>query len=221
MKAIIVDDEPKAIQLLSDYCGHVNSIEVLETFRNALKAFEYLTKNQVELIFLDINMPEVSGMSLAKMIDPKVKVIFTTAYSEYAAESYDVGAVDYLLKPISLERFLKAVSKVITAQDNNTTTDVLAIKSGGKTYRLSGDAILFLEKDGNYMVYHTAEHKILTRQTVQDSLIALPDHFVQVHKSFILNLHKVSSFTKESAQINGFDVPLGEMYKNEFFSKMG
>ncbi|MEM9300240.1 MAG: response regulator transcription factor [Bacteroidota bacterium] len=216
MKAVIVDDEPKAIHLIEDYCSHVSSIEVVATFRGALKAFEFVSRNSIDIIFLDINMPELSGMSLAKMLDPRVKVIFTTAYSEYATESYDVGAVDYLLKPISLDRFLKAVSKVIDSPSALSESQILTIKSGTTSYRLNMKDILFLEKDSNYITYNTTSEKILARQTINEALIDLSDNFIQVHKSFIVNLDKINSFSKESIRITDIYIPVGESFRSEF-----
>ncbi len=137
MKAIIVDDEPKAIELLKSYLKHFSSIELVGTFRNGLKAFEFMNQEAVDLIFLDINMPHLSGISLSKMIDTKTKIIFTTAYSEYAVESYEVEAIDYLLKPISLERFTKTMSKVLstTPDTSERKSNTLMIKSGTKIFR--------------------------------------------------------------------------------------
>lgn len=113
MKAIIVDDEPKAIELIQSYLSHFSVIELVGTFRNGLKAFQFMSKEPVDLLFLDINMPHLSGISLSKMVSKNTKIIFTTAYPEYAVESYDVEAVDYLLKPISLERFSKTIGKLL------------------------------------------------------------------------------------------------------------
>src|SRR5690606_32127290 len=111
MKAIIVDDEPKAIELLKSYLGHYKSVECIASFRNGLQALEFLATREVDLAFLDINMPHITGMSLSKMIRPEVKVVFTTAYSEYAVESYEIQAFDYLLKPISMERFARCMGR--------------------------------------------------------------------------------------------------------------
>ena len=113
MKAIIVDDEPNAIQLLSSYLSQFSRIELVGSFRNGIKALEFIQENKPDLIFLDINMPHINGISLAKIIDKSCKIIFTTAHSEHAVESYDIGSVDYLLKPISLERFTKAMGKIL------------------------------------------------------------------------------------------------------------
>ncbi len=221
MKAIIVDDEPKAIALLSDYLRHFSSIELTATFRNGLKAFEFLSQAKIDLIFLDINMPHINGMSLSKMIDKKVKIIFTTAYSEYAVESYEVGAADYLLKPISLERFTKAVSKFLVenktiVKDSNDDQLVL-IKSGAKTYRVDPDTIYYIEKDGNYSIYYLDEQKIIARESVSEILKNLPSNFHQVHKSFVVNKNKVASVEKDSLTVAERIIAIGASFKKTTF----
>lgn len=215
MKTIIVDDEPKAIDLLTSYLMYFNSIELVATFRNGLKAFEYISKNPVDLIFLDINMPHISGISLSKMLPDQVKVIFTTAYSEFAVESYEIQAVDYLLKPISLERFTKSVSRIITSNEPISTVDknLILVKSGYETYRLTSDQILYLEKDGNYMTYHCATQKILARETIQESLDKLPDAFIQTHKSYIVNKEHILSYDKQTVNIGKEKIQIGDSHK--------
>ena len=223
MKAIIVDDEPRAIALLKGYLSHFKSIELAGTFRNGLKAFEYLSKEKVELIFLDINMPHISGISLSKMIGEDVKIIFTTAYSEYAVESYEVQAVDYLLKPISLERFTKAISKVLAGYQDKPApgnTKLILVKSGSKTYRLNPDDIEYIEKEGNYSTYYVNDQKIVARASIHEVLSTLPVSFMQVHKSFIVNSNKVSSIGKDVLHIQGRDIPIGASFKKEVMERL-
>ena len=147
MKVIIVDDEPRAIDLLKSYLEHFSSIELVATFRNGLKAFEYISKEPVDLILLDINMPHVSGISLSKMLPDHVKVIFTTAYSEYAVESYEIQAIDYLVKPISLERFTQSISRVFSLNESSAEIEsektIIHVQSGFETYRLEATGILW------------------------------------------------------------------------------
>jgi DNA-binding LytR/AlgR family response regulator len=214
MKAVIVDDEPRAIALLESYIQHFNSIELVASFRNGLKALEYLSKEKVDLIFLDINMPHITGIALSRLIHKDVKLIFTTAYSEYAVESYEVEAVDYLLKPISLERFSKAVSKLLAAevQAKKEQPEIIHIKSGNRVHRVDVTDILYLEKDGNYMTYHEPHRKILARQTVGDALTSLPPQFIQAHKSFVINLDKVTSVDKDFVYINEVAIPIGSSF---------
>jgi DNA-binding LytR/AlgR family response regulator len=222
MKAIIIDDEPKAIELLKDYLEHFGSVELVATFRNGLKAFEYISKEPVDIIFLDINMPHISGISLSKMIPKNVKIIFTTAYSEYAVESYEVEAVDYLLKPISLDRFTQAVSKVITkkAQKKDTNTNWILVKSGFETFRIITHTILYLEKEGNYMTYYCENEKIIGRETIQQAMEKLPETFIQTHKSFIVNLDKVKRYDRNMIFIDEHEIPISDSFSQVVFKQL-
>jgi DNA-binding LytR/AlgR family response regulator len=222
MKAIIVDDEPKAIELLKNYLEHFRSIELVGTFRNGLKAFEFLSKEPVDLILLDINMPHITGISLSKMLPENIKVIFTTAYSEYAVESYEIKALDYLVKPISLERFTKSISRVLSSKPNTTEKEkqLIFVKSGFETFRLESESILFLEKDGNYMNYHCINQKVLARETIQEAFEKLPDNFIQTHKSYIVNLGNVTSYTSNELTIGKEKIPISETYKNKVLKRL-
>lgn len=224
MKAIIVDDEPMAIDLIKGYLQHFSTIALIGSFRNALKAFEFMNKEDVDLVFLDISMPHLSGLSFSKMIDPNTKIIFTTAYSEHAAESYDVNAIDYLLKPISLARFTKAISKVlhqnVVSAEKSTSSSTLMIKSGTKIHHVKSEHLYFLEKDGNYIYYNIADQKIMARQTVAEALGGLPDSFIQIHKSYIVNMAKVDFIDRMEVSINKVILPLSPLYKDEFLRRM-
>ncbi|AEE51613.1 LytR/AlgR family response regulator transcription factor [Haliscomenobacter hydrossis] len=223
MKAIIVDDEPKAIELIQSYLAHFSAIELAGTFRNGFKAFQFISKEPVDLIFLDINMAHLSGISLSKMVDKNIKIIFTTAYPEYAVESYDVEAVDYLLKPISLERFSKTIGKLLQNKTEATenTKKTLMLKSGSKQYRTPVDDIFYLEKSGNYMEYQFQHKSILTRESISEALAVLPDHFIQIHKSIIINLNKIEYIDKEYVSINGKLLPIGSVFRTDLGKKLG
>ena len=224
MKAIIVDDEPKAIDLLKSYLEHFSSIELVASFRNGLKAYEYISKEPVDLIFLDINMPHVSGISLSKMLPGHVKVIFTTAYSDYAVESYEIQAIDYLVKPISLERFTKSISRVFShaehASEAALEKKIVHVKSGFETFRLDTAQILFLEKDGNYMTYHCVDRNIMARETIRESLDKLPENFIQTHKSYIVNMDKVVSYDKNLLNMGTDKVPVSDSYREKVFKAL-
>ena len=222
MKVIVVDDEPRAIELIKNYLTHFDSVELTGTFRNPMQAFGFLTKEAVDLVFLDINMPHLSGISLSRMIPPGIKIIFTTAYSEYAVESYEVQAVDYLIKPISLERFTKAISRVFQIQDQQTRDQepVISLKSGSKMYRIETKNILYLEKDGNYMMYHVTDQKILARESIAEAIQKLPDIFIRVHKSFIVNTNKIDSFDKNEIRIADNLIPISNSFRTAFVEKM-
>ena len=183
MKVIIVDDEPKAIDLIASYLEHFSSFELVGTFRNGLKALDFLSVNEVDVVFLDIQMPHLSGLSLSKTLASDTAIVFTTAYSEHALESYEVNAVDYLLKPISLERFTKTISKLMhrlggtgeglqVAPHANGT---IFLKSGLETHQVNIDDILYMKKDGNYMLYYTTSRKVMTRESIAEALSRLHD----------------------------------------------
>ncbi|KOY85268.1 hypothetical protein AD998_03050 [bacterium 336/3] len=222
MRAIIVDDEPKAIELLKDYLEHFGTIELVATFRNGLKAFEYISKEPVDIIFLDINMPHISGISLSKMIPKNMKIIFTTAYSEYAVESYEVEAVDYLLKPISLDRFTQAISKVLPkkVQKKDTHISWISVKSGFETFRITTDKIMYLEKDGNYMTYYCENEKVIGRETIQQAIEKLPETFIQTHKSFIVNLDKVKRYDRNMIFIDEHEIPISDSFSQIVFKQL-
>jgi DNA-binding LytR/AlgR family response regulator len=221
IRCIIIDDEPKAIELLKLYAERLNNLMVVDTFRDPIEAIKFLESHLVDLVFLDINMPNINGISVAKIIDQKSMIIFTTAYSEHAVESYDIGAVDYLLKPISYERFYKSIEKVrprIPDQRNNH--GFIILKSGNTSHRLDANNILFLQKDGNYCFYHTSENRIMARESTSEALSKLPSQFIRVHKSYIINIDHVSQFTHENIYIKKHQIPIGESYRKSALSKL-
>lgn len=219
MKAIIVDDEPRAIELLKGYLTHFNAIELVATFRNGLKAFELLTQQKIDLVLLDINMPYLSGISLSKMIGKDTKVIFTTAHPEFAVESYEVQALDYLLKPISFERFSMAITKLLPGNKETggagELPEFLLIKSGSKMHRIKPADILYLEKEGNYMTYHLVDQKIMSRSSIAAAMENLPAYFLQIHKSFVVNTLQVTLLEKDEIVINHAVIPIGATYKEQ------
>ena len=222
MKVIIVDDEPKAITLISSYLSHFSDFELVQTFRNGLKALEFLNSNAIDVIFLDINMPHLSGLSLSKMIPKETTIVFTTAYAEHAVESYTVNAIDYLLKPISLERFSKTATKLIDRSSSKSQSNVLDntsmtlfIKSGLETHQLKIASIRYLKKDGNYMHYITDTKKIMARQSVAEALEGLTNDFIQVQKSYIVNFDKISSISTDYLMIDDIQIPIGAQFKTE------
>lgn len=226
MKVILVDDEPKALGLLTSYLKHFSNFELVGTFRNGLKALEFLNTNTVDVVFLDINMPHLSGLSLSKMLPKETAIVFTTAYSEHAVDSYDVHTVDYLLKPISLERFSKSITKLlertsapITPVTNNSPTSIF-VKSGLETHQLQLAAITHLEKDGNYLYYYVADAKIMARQSIGEALATLPDNFIQVQKSYLVNINAIASFHTEFISIGTHKIPIGSQYKAAVLAKL-
>jgi DNA-binding LytR/AlgR family response regulator len=226
MNCIAIDDEPKALEVIERYCGKVDSIELLSVFREPLKAIEFLSRAKVDLIFLDINMPDVNGLQLFSALPEKPMVIFTTAYSDYAVESYDLRAIDYLLKPITFERFLssanKAVELFILKNKKPATPEFVLIKSGPQTHKVKVDDILYMEKEGNYLTVFTKDKKILIRENMTEVFDIIPEEgFVRVHKSFIVSLKHISSFEIHQVTVGNNKIPIGSSYGEELKKQLG
>ena len=227
IKTIIVDDEPKAIAILERYCQDVDTIALVDTFRDPVKAIEFIAHNAVDLIFLDINMPKLSGLEFLDVLKKKPKIIFTTAYSEYAIESYNYEAVDYLLKPIDFPRFMKGVSKVsvlIGAEKASHGPDKKAgasdktiyIKSGPQLHKVNIGDILYLEKEGNYLLFHTKDKKMLSRQNMKDIFEILdPADFIRVHKSFVIAIDHIDMIEAHQIRIGDSKIPVGRSYRQD------
>ena len=223
IKCLIIDDEVLAQNVLENYISTIPTLKLVGKCDNAVEAISFLHNHPVDLIFLDLNMPELSGLDMLKTLAKHPKVILTTAYSEYALESYEYGVADYLLKPIKLERFIKSVNKVVeqfTESDRHdenkaqTAFHTVFIKDEQVTYQLSADNILYVEAYGNYLKVHTREKVYVTRETLHDMEKKLPESlFLRVHKSFIISLSKIQSISGNRIYINGQEIPVGEMYK--------
>jgi DNA-binding LytR/AlgR family response regulator len=229
LTAIAIDDESKALEILRIHAGKTPFLDLKETFRDPLNAIEWLQNNPVDLLFLDINMPKLSGLQFRSLIGESTLIIFTTAYAEYALESYELDAVDYLLKPIRFERFLKAVlkararlePKVATAQDetgerreSSLEDPAIYVKSGAKLYKLNSSEILYLHKEGNYITFHAANRKVLARLTMEQALALLPEtEFLQVHKSYIISLRHLDVIELHQATVGGQIIPVAKAYR--------
>ncbi len=225
ISAIIIDDEPNAIELLKGYIEKVPFMTCTQSFRNPIEALVYLKENSADLLFLDINMPQLSGISFIKTLEKSPKIILTTAYSEYAVESYEYQVADYLLKPISFDRFFKAVVKIqdtIAKPKSIAKNDpVIYVKSGQQQHKTSLHDILYLQKDGNYISYITKNKTILARQSVKEALQELGDRFVQIHKSTIVNLDHISAFDSHSIIVNDTNLTIGQSYKVILMERLG
>jgi len=228
MTCIIIDDEPLARQGMEMHIANVASLKLLGSFSNPLAAADFLRKEQVDLMFLDINMPELSGLDFLKALRDAPLVIFTTAYPQYALESYELDAIDYLVKPIRIERFLKAVNKAenhfkLLQQDAQNShvekieNDFVFIKADRKFFQIYFKDILYIEGLKDYVVIYTIDNKIITSMNVKTIAQQLPaSTFARVSKSYIVNVRHINSFDNELIYINGNEIPLGESYKDEF-----
>ena len=223
LKCLIVDDETLAQDVIEKYISTIPTLKLAGKCYNAIEAISFLHHNPVDLLFLDLNMPELSGLDMLKTLTQPPKVILTTAYSEFALESYEYGVVDYLLKPIKLERFIKAVNKVVeqfnVVYKDNQMKEVLPASSifiteDQVTYKLVHDDILYIEAYGNYLKIHTRGKTYVTRETMQEMVKKLPsDLFMRIHKSYIISLSKIDSISGNRVYINQQEIPVGEMYK--------
>lgn len=231
MTCIIVDDEPLARQGMEMNISQVSFIQLLSSFSNALAASDFLRKEKVDIMFLDINMPELSGLDFLKSLRDAPMVIFTTAYPQYALESYELDAIDYLVKPIRIERFLKAVNKAenflkLLQQQNNTShvekieDDFVFIKADGKYLKIYFKDILYIEGLKDYVIIYTAGSKMIASMNVKTIAAQLPATiFARVSKSYIVNILHITSFDTELLYIKNIEIPLGLSFKDDFLKQ--
>jgi len=224
---IAIDDEPKALEVIARYCERTSLLSLRGSFREPVKAIEFLNRSMVDLIFLDINMPDISGTQLLQTLSPRPLIIFTTAYSQYAVESYELNALDYLLKPITLERFLMAINKAAVALGSKNTTGsdedaAIFIKSGPQTYRVKVSEILYLEKNGNYLTVHSKNGNILIRENMGDIFDVVPGaDFIRVHKSYVVAIRHISMIEVHQLIVNGEKIPIGSTYRDSLRDRLG
>lgn len=216
IRCLIVEDEPVARDILRQYIVDTPNLNLEGECNNALTALDFLNLQTVDLIFLDINMPKLSGIDFIKSLRNPPKIILTTAYSEYALESYELDVLDYLLKPFSFERFLKAVSK-FPVSANTPVIDDLIVKADGKTYRVSVSDILYAESLGDYITLVTTNNKLTFNQSLKSFLNQLPEsEFIRVHKSFIVSLKNIDYVEGNLISISETMIPIGKAYKEDF-----
>jgi DNA-binding LytR/AlgR family response regulator len=214
---LIIEDEPVARDILRTYIEDTPSLKLIDECEDAMSALELLKKENIDLIFLDINMPKLSGISFLKSLTDPPQVILTTAYSEYALEGYELNVLDYLLKPFSFERFLKAVNKLNTLDSPNPNTDTISIKADGKVYPIDLRGIIFAESKGDYITLHTESKKLTFNQTLTSFIDSLKDDsFVRVHRSYMVNLKKIDYLEGNLIVIQKNEIPIGKSYKEEF-----
>jgi DNA-binding LytR/AlgR family response regulator len=229
MNCIIVDDEPLARAEMQSLIKEVSQIEILGSFSNVPAAIEFLKTKEVDLIFLDIEMPIISGLEFAETLPKNTLIIFTTAYSQYALKSYELDAVDYLLKPVEKQRLEKAISKAVLYKDllssetvkntvESNTADFLFIKADRRYYKINFSEIKFIEGLKDYVVIHTQTQKLITAMNLKTIHQKIPANiFLRVSKSYVVNIHFIDSFDNHNIYIGDAEIPLGEVYRSEFF----
>lgn len=230
LQCLIADDEPIARQIIENYIKEIPYLEVVSTCKNAFEVMAFLQENHVDLLFLDINMPKLSGISLLKTMQQKPQVIITTAYPEYAVEGFELSVTDYLLKPFSLERFIQAVIKVQQKSDDNNVNNVVIekedtvtsiyVKSDKKIIKLDFDTINYIEAYGNYIKIY-ADQMILTPTTLSDFAEKLSNDFIRIHKSFIVNFNKLKLIDGNQMVLqNDSKLPISKSYRKMVLSKI-
>ncbi len=227
LTCITADDEPIARKILENYIAEIPYLEHIASCKNAFEVMDLLKEKSVDILFLDINMPKLSGISLVKTIIDRPYVVITSAYSDYAVESFELNVVDYLLKPFSLERFLQAVLKVqkqINLNINDLEEDKkkpksIFVKSEKKIIKLNHSEINYIEAYGNYIKIHT-EQMTLVPQTLTDCLKKLPSPFIRIHKSYAINFNKLKLIDgNQLILINGIKLPIGKFYRTQLLNK--
>ena len=244
MKCIAIDDEPLALRQISSYISKIPTLELLSTFRSAVAAKEWLKENEVDLIFVDINMPDMTGVEFVQTLDSKAMVIFTTAYAEYAVEGFKLSAIDYLLKPFGLNEIARAAEKAHSlyelmqlqekvereqeqtdevVEESNEESDVLSVHADRMTHLVKLSNIVYLESAGEYVRLHLADgSKLVTLFRLKNMESSLQSsQFMRVHRSYIINLDYVASYTKGKVFLTNDDyVPIGESYKEQFINNI-
>ncbi|WP_129718139.1 LytTR family DNA-binding domain-containing protein [Pedobacter sp. SYP-B3415] len=224
MIAIAIDDEPIALDIIKSHAGKVPFIELKATFTNAFEAMAYLQKNPVDLLFLDIKMPDISGIDFLSTLANPPMVVFTTAYTEHAVKSFELDAIDYLLKPFALSRFLKACNKaqqLLDLRQNASapkTDQSVFIKDGYEQVRVQLDDILYIEAGGNYTQVHLQSGKrISTRLPIQEMLLMLPQNdFIRTHRAFIVSKSKISRYDRYQVWIGETTIPISAGFAKSF-----
>ena len=231
---IIVDDEYLAQKLLQDYVSKMESLQLVATCSNAFEAMEALKNNKVDIMLLDIQMPDLTGLELVRSLEYKPAVIFTTAYSEFAVDAFNLAVADYLLKPFNFPRFIQAINKAIgnvkpqeaatekpSADTVSKSNDFITVKADYKLYKINYDDLLFIEGQHEYVTFHTTQRRITALFALKDLEELLPkERFVRVHKSYIVSFKHIQDLDKSDVTVAGNKVPVGASYRDVLLSRL-
>lgn len=224
---IIIEDEPKALKLLQEYVEQVDYLDLLFSSSDPLDALNFTGNHPVDLVFLDINLPTLSGIELASLFKKEIKIVFTTAYSQYAAQSYEHSTIDYLLKPITFSRFLKAVQKArnehlknINPEIRDNTYDSFFVKSGKKIIQLQWSNLYYLEGMKEYVLLVSPTSKTMIFKRMKDLEAIIPLDFERIHNSFIVNIRFIQRIEDNQVFILNKGIPIGKKYKESFYEKL-
>jgi DNA-binding LytR/AlgR family response regulator len=233
LRCLLVDDEPPALEILRTYIDATPMLEIAGECHHAMAAFEFIQNNTVDLIFLDINMPKLTGTDFLRALPSPPKVIFTTAHRDYAVDGFELGAVDYLLKPYSLDRFLRAVHRAINPEQKHAaatnketlTTEnerFLYVRADRKMVKIMVEEIRYIESLKDYVRIFLPERQVITKQTITALEEMLPEHdFTRIHRSFIVAVDKIDSYNLNAVFIGKTELPVGPLYKHELAKRLG
>ncbi|GGG19139.1 DNA-binding response regulator [Dokdonia pacifica] len=230
-KCIVVDDEPLAIELLEGHIRQFAQLELVATCWNAIEAFEIVKNTPVDIIFLDIQMPGLSGIQFVKSLQNPPAIIFTTAYREYAVESYELDVIDYLLKPITMDRFFKSITKyfdkvgdpIIQKETLSTTVtedDHIYVNTNRKYVKVVFKEVLYVESIKDYVRIHLEKESISTKEKISVFEQKVPSYFMRTHRSYMVNTNKITSYTMQDIEIGEIEIPIGISYKKEVIKKL-
>ncbi len=222
LRCIAIDDEPIALDVINAHAGKVPFLDLRRTFVNAIEALTYLQTEPVDLIFLDINMPDLTGLDFAQVVGNKSLIVFTTAYPEYALQGFELSALDYLLKPIAFGRFLQAANKAYERLSSDAKkSPYVFVKDGYDWVRINLEELHYVESEGNYLTFQETGKKTLTRMTIGEAVGMLPtDQFMRVHKSFIVALDRIEKIERHQLTIGKVQVPLSGSYRDELLERV-
>ncbi len=230
IKCLIVDDEPLAVEVIESYLQKLNDFEIAGKCSSAVEAFEILQKKHIELIFLDIQMPELTGLEFLRSMKSPPKIIFTTAHREYAADGFELDAVDYLLKPVSFERFLKSLEKFyklcepdykVFSANQSGENDFIYVKENKRAVKIHFNEILYIESLKDYVVIHTDTKNVISKIPISNLEEQLPaGKFLRIHRSFIVSIPRIDAFTSYSVEIGKKELTIGRTYKNSVLKKL-
>lgn len=226
---MIVDDEAIARDIIATHISKIENMSIVASCSNAMEAFNIISSHNIDLLFLDINMPEISGISFAKSINKNIKIIFTTAYRDYAVEGFELQAVDYLLKPISFERLLKSINTYFEVYGQFKTQDEKPIENGNfmfvrsdrRMIKIDFEAIIYIESFSDYIKIHLVNETIITRETISAIEAKLPkNQFLRIHRSYIISIPHINSFTNEHVEINNKALTISRSYKKDVLERL-
>ena len=219
---IIVDDEVTARNILKKYIGNISSLNLVAEFKNAIDALDFIQNHDVDIVFLDIEMPKLSGINLARIIEEKTKIIFTTAHREFALEGFELSAVDYLLKPISFDRFYKATKKITPQHpviENSVVNNFIYVKANKRMIKVDFTELLYIEGLSNYIKIFTTTGTLVVYDKMSSILSRLPKtSFMRIHKSYIVNINLIEVYTREYVEIKNKHLPISDTYRHEILS---